>query len=123
MVSTPEGQRVAAALIRDGFVPLTRTAAQEYMVGLGASRHDSAGLGKDLTNGLHVIVTDVVGEGRVIRSVTKADGDDDVRPPASHMSKDELDKYIKMLPVDDTLAQQLRELYDRLRRLPKPTVQ
>ena len=125
MVSTPEGQRLAANLLADGFIQLNPTNAQLYLRGLGASAPDAVNLAAGLSAGKanKAFLIDVVGGGEVKRTVTNWDDAAHlVQPKGKEGMIPYIDELIKP-PRNDVLAQMLRDLRRKFEELPNPGVQ
>ena len=125
MVSTPEGQQIAANLMADGFIQLNPESARLYLRGLGASAPDAVNLGAGLSTGKanKAFLIDVVGGGEVKRTVTDQGDVAHVLEQGDEGAVAHIDELLKKLPANDVRAMTLRELREKFSRLPSPTVQ
>ena len=78
MLSTPEGAKLAADLLRDGMISFTPDTAQEtlqqYVMLLGANRDTAVSLADRLYRGEATILTETIVNGKVYTEVARGGG-------------------------------------------------
>lgn len=123
MVATPDGRRVAADLLRDGFVPLNRRHAELYMRGLGATEAQAAVAARGVVarnQGNRAVIRETVRNGEIVSDPQRPKaGNDDVLPRMGREGSLALIQgLINQLPAGDLRRRMLEDLRRRLAALP-----